>query len=77
MANHPTNREANIANPNYAILVDTRDRSQAQVTYVAQDNIKLAAKTKIIHPAVNHYFDKYDGRQYIARRTLKELYPDD
>ncbi|XP_067946355.1 uncharacterized protein [Watersipora subatra] len=75
--NHPTDSKVAQVYPNYAVLVDVRDRPEAQLTYVAQDNIKLATNTRIIHPDRDRYFDEYDGTKYLARPALVELYPDD
>ena len=33
--------------PNYAILVDIRDRPSSQVTYVPEENIELITNTKV------------------------------
>ena len=46
-ANHPKDVGGKKANPNYAVLVDTRDRAQAQITYIAQDNIKIGARSRV------------------------------
>ena len=46
-ANHPKGKEHWRDQPNYAILVDTRDRKQPQITYVPQENIEIITKTKV------------------------------
>ena len=33
--------------PNYAILVDTRDRVDAQATYVPEENIEILSNVKV------------------------------
>jgi hemimethylated DNA binding protein len=33
--------------PNYAILVDTRDRPEPQVTYVPEENLEIITNTKV------------------------------
>jgi len=33
--------------PNYAILVDIRDRPSGQVTYVPEENIEIITNTKV------------------------------
>ncbi len=61
--------------PNYSVLVDTRDREGAQVTYVVQENMEVIKDAKVIHPKVDDYFEHYDGSQYIPRPWLRTLYP--
>ena len=34
--------------PNYAVLVDTRDRQSAQMTYIPEENIEVISNTKVI-----------------------------
>ncbi len=63
--------------PNYAILVDTRDRPVPQLTYVPQENIVIVNQVKVLHPSVDEYFEKFDGSQYLPRPWLKGLYPRD
>lgn len=63
--------------PNYCILVDTRDRATPQFTYVPQENLQIIQQTKIIHPAVDEYFENFDGTQYLPRPWLKGIYPRD
>lgn len=63
--------------PNYAILVDTRDRMSPQMTYVPQENLQVITSTRVMHPSMDHYFEKFDGAQYIPRPWLKAVYPHD
>lgn len=63
--------------PNYAVLVDTRDRPAPQLTYVPQENIEPVKSITIKHPSVDDYFEKYDGSQYLPRPWLKTVYPRD
>jgi len=37
--------------PNYAVLVDTRDRPAPQITYVPQENLEVVKHTAILHPS--------------------------
>jgi len=60
--------------PNYAILVDTRDRTIPQITYVPQENLHVIRHTKILHPSVDDYFENYDGSQYLPRPWLRAVY---
>jgi len=60
--------------PNYALLVDTRDRTVPQITYVPQENIKVIQHTKILHPSVENYFENFDGSQYLPRPWLRSIY---
>ncbi|KAE9418670.1 hypothetical protein Angca_001332, partial [Angiostrongylus cantonensis] len=46
-------------NPNYAVLIDARDRMVPQLGYLAQANIELH-KGRIIHSLLNNYMEKYD-----------------
>jgi len=63
--------------PNYAVLVDTRDRQAPQVTYVPQENLQVIRNKRILHPALDEYFEQYDGAQYLPRPWLRALYPRD
>lgn len=60
--------------PNYAILVDTRDRPAPQITYVPQENISVIKHTKVLHPSVDDYFEQFDGSQYLPRPWLRAIY---
>ncbi|UMM14425.1 hypothetical protein L5515_002238 [Caenorhabditis briggsae] len=64
--------------PNYAILIDTRDRFTPQMSYVVQENIQLDKGT-IWHPLVEKFFDGFDEKRlkYIMRPVYKQYYPDD
>ena len=61
--------------PNYSVLVDTRDREGAQTTYVVQENMEVVKNTKILHPKLDDHFENYDGSQYLPRPWLRERYP--
>ncbi|XP_064614732.1 uncharacterized protein LOC135478946 [Liolophura sinensis] len=74
---HPKNKKHWRNMPNYAILVDTRDRINAQMTYVPEENIQVIINTKIFHPNLDEYFEAWDGAQYLARPWMKALYPHD
>lgn len=63
--------------PNFAILVDTRDRPAPQITYVPQDNLEVMKHTKILHPSTEDYFENFDGSQYLPRPWLRSIYPRD
>lgn len=63
--------------PNFAILVDTRDRPAPQITYVPQDNLEVIKHTKILHPSTDDYFENFDGSQYLPRPWLRTVYPRD
>ena len=60
--------------PNYAVLVDTRDRPAPQITYVPQENLETVKHTKILHPSVEDYFETFDGSQYLPRPWLRTIY---
>lgn len=75
--NHPKGFEHWRSQPNYALLVDTRDRLTPQITYVPQENIEIIINTQILHPNLEEYFEKFDGAQYLPRPWLKALYPQD
>lgn len=74
---HPEDKPHWRTMPNYAILVDTRDRLSPQITYVPQDNLNIIINTQILHPSIDDYFEHFDGAQYIPRPWLKALYPHD
>jgi len=63
--------------PNYAILVDTRDRQAPQMTYVPQENFQVVKNRKVLHPSIEDYFENHDGAQYLPRPWLRALYPRD
>jgi len=63
--------------PNYAVLVDTRDRPAPQITYVPQENIEVMKHTKVLHPSTDDYFENFDGSQYLPRPWLRSIYPRD
>ncbi|XP_067123717.1 uncharacterized protein [Centruroides vittatus] len=70
-AEHPHWRKM----PNYAILVDSRDRSRPQITYVPEENIEVVKNTRILNQDLEDYFEHFDGAQYIPRPWLRSLYP--
>jgi hemimethylated DNA binding protein len=74
---HPPDKPHWRKQPNYSILVDTRDRLDAQTTYVPQENIDVLVNTQVFHPEIENHFETFDGAQYIARPWLKGLYPHD
>ncbi|EYC14106.1 hypothetical protein Y032_0041g345 [Ancylostoma ceylanicum] len=53
--------------PNYAILIDVRDRLIPQLGYVVQDNIELHGG-RIIHNLLSTYMERYDenDQKYVA-----------
>ncbi|KAJ1358369.1 hypothetical protein KIN20_016784 [Parelaphostrongylus tenuis] len=65
-------------NPNYAVLIDARDRMVPQMGYIAQDNIELH-KGRIIHTLLSNYMEKYDeeAQKYVPKPWLRAVYPDD
>ncbi|XP_045197897.1 uncharacterized protein LOC123552355 [Mercenaria mercenaria] len=75
--NHPPGKEHWRTQPNYAILVDTRDRLAPQITYVPQENLEIIINVQILHPSIEEYFEKFDGAQYLPRPWLKAVYPYD
>ena len=48
-----------------------------EMTYVPQENIEVIKNTKVLHPSVEDYFEKFDGSQYLPRPWLKTVYPRD
>ncbi|XP_031551876.1 F-box only protein 21-like [Actinia tenebrosa] len=76
-SNHPADKPHWQTMPNYAILVDIRDRAEPQVTYIPEENIEIISNTKIIHDEVDDYFLEFDGAQYLLRPWLRKVYPHD
>lgn len=76
-AMHPPDKKHWQEMPNYAVLVDVRDRPEPQITYVPQENLRLVVNTKVKHPKLDEYFLEFDGAQYLLRPWLKALYPAD
>lgn len=74
---HGTGRQHWRKMPNYAILVDSRDRSKSQITYVPEENIEVVKNTRILNQDLEEYFENFDGAQYIPRPWLRTLYPHD
>lgn len=73
---HPADKKHWKDMPNYAVLVDVRDRSSPQVTYVPQENLAVVNRN-IKHPQLDNYFSEFDGVQYLPRPWLRTLYPSD
>ncbi|VDN57608.1 unnamed protein product [Dracunculus medinensis] len=64
--------------PNYAVIIDTRDRLIPQVAYVVEENIELhEGWVCFLHPLIKNYFEYYDGKHYVSRPWHKKLYPND
>lgn len=75
--------------PHYHVLVDTRYRSNNQVTYCIQSNLELIedfsssssdlSASPIRHNLLDHYFTGYDHELNLYRphKQLALLYPDD
>lgn len=64
--------------PNYAVLIDIRDRTIPQLGYVPEVNIEIApSSVRITHPGMEDYFESYDGAQYLPRPWLRTIYPMD
>lgn len=64
--------------PNYALLVNTNDREDAQtphITYVPQENLTPVKNTEIHNRELQEYFEIFDGAQYIPRKWLRAIYP--
>jgi len=76
-AMHPKDKPEYRTMPNYAVLIDTRDRLAPQMSYVVQENIEVVTGTVIFHPLVDDYFEHFDGKQYVPRPWLKTIYPND
>lgn len=74
---HPPDKPHWRHQPNYAILVDTRDRLEPQTTYVPEENIEIVTNTKVLHPEVDDFFEMFDGAQYLPRPWLRVIYPHD
>lgn len=56
--------------PNYAILVDTRDRMTPQLTYVPQENIDIISNVKVIVTLMSR---SYETLCYIVHVVYKTL----
>jgi len=64
--------------PNYAVLIDIRDRTVPQIAYCPEVNIELApSSVRIMHPGMEEFFEAYDGAQYLPRPWLQTIYPMD
>jgi len=76
-ANHPADKQHWKDMPCYLMLVDVRDRSRAQKTYVVEENIEVVASVQIVHPELDEYFAGFDSMRYLPKARLKILYPHD
>jgi hemimethylated DNA binding protein len=77
--------------PFYRCLVDIRDRSGAQISYVAQDNVDLLVQSDfadakqtpldkmVIHPLLTRHFDEYRMTEgfYVPTARMLQAYPAD
>ena len=81
------NLKSGTEQPFYHVLVDVRDRTDAQTTYAAQENLeqlKFDENIKeladpIMHPEIEAYFTSFvpvEGR-YILSENLRDSYPED
>lgn len=76
--------------PFYHCLVDVRDRPDAQISYVAQDNVDLMTPVEgasvkdvspldrmVIHPLITRHFDAFKTAEgfYVPGATLSQSYP--
>lgn len=52
-----------IESPNYAVLIDTRDRLVPQLGYVVQENLQLYEEGRVLHPITSQYFERYDDKK--------------
>lgn len=64
--------------PNYAILVDTRDRFSPQMSYAVEENLEVSSG-RVIHPELYKFVEHYDDRRkrYVSRPWLHRVYPHD
>ena len=53
--------------PNYAILVDIRDRPSSQITYVPEENIEIITNTKVC--AFVQYLQELGNTRILVRGT--------
>ena len=69
--------------PFYHVLVDETDRPGEQVTYVAEENVKVPAVGEAVdavqHPLVHRYLRDFDAARgsYEPVEALRALYPQD
>jgi hemimethylated DNA binding protein len=68
--------------PNYSVLVDTRDREDGHTTYVPQENLEHF-RVEVNNPLLVKVFEGGRPRQhqggwntYTARQALNTKYPD-
>ena len=53
--------------PWYKVLVDGRGLT---TTYVAEKNLERCSEFReISHPLVDFYFDRHDGKEYLAKKS--------
>lgn len=65
-------------NPNYLVLIDTRDKHIPQIGYVIEENIEVITDQRVIHPFLDKYFERLGPKgSYILRPWLQRIYPFD
>lgn len=70
-------KERGESQPNYAVLIDTRNRLTVQMGYVIQSNLKLS-EGKVFHPMTEKYFEGMEtSKKYRMRPFIKNVYPND
>uniref|UniRef100_A0A6A7FX20 F-box only protein 21-like isoform X2 n=1 Tax=Hirondellea gigas TaxID=1518452 RepID=A0A6A7FX20_9CRUS len=62
---------------NYAVLLDTNDYPHPITHYFAQKYIVPITNTKVEHPSLDRFFDKFDGSRYLPTSWLAAIYPED
>ncbi|KAI6178268.1 Hemimethylated DNA binding domain-containing protein [Aphelenchoides besseyi] len=55
--------------PHYLALIDSRDRHIPQMGYVAEENINIVEGQSIIHPLIQKYFERFNGRNYDLHKS--------
>lgn len=64
--------------PHYLITIDTRDRMVPQYAYIAQSSLEPASSgVRVIHPNLEHFFEFFNGKKFVPRPWLQEIYPRD
>ncbi|CAB3408615.1 unnamed protein product [Caenorhabditis bovis] len=65
-------------NPNYAVLIDMRDRITPQIGYIVQENVEKTTG-QVLHTLRDQFFERFDENEnrYIMRPFLRRSYPDD
>ncbi|KAG1699649.1 hypothetical protein GQR58_005491 [Nymphon striatum] len=63
--------------PNYAVLIDGRDRLITDFAYIPQELIEVVTRVHVVHADVDKFFEFHNGNKYTPRPWFRDMYPHD